>query len=169
MEPIPESQNTAPDTAVGSESPAGSAPLSVPVSDTADVASEGSTDVAPVAEPASEVAPETPPSTKPAPSPVPPTPEAQAVPAPVPVVVVKRNDVREYLVMALDKIRGKKAKKLAKIMDELAKTGSITNDQVEKLIHCSHASASRYLDILQAQGKIVAHGTVGHAVRYTKA
>jgi len=71
--------------------------------------------------------------------------------------------------MALDAIAGKKAKKLAKIMAHLDKTGSITNDQVEKLIHSSHATATRYLGILESQGKIVQHGTAGQAVRYTKA
>ena len=77
--------------------------------------------------------------------------------------------MREYLVMAMEKITGKKTKKLAKIMEAVEKRGSITNDEVEKLVRCSHASATRYLSELEKSGKLLQVGKIGHAVKYTKA
>lgn len=85
-----------------------------------------------------------------------------------PPVTVKRNDVREFLAMALEKIAGKKKKKLERIMAEIERTGKITNDQVQKLLHCSDATATRYLIELQRTGRIWRSGSRGRGVNYLK-
>ena len=62
----------------------------------------------------------------------------------------------------------KKQANLDKIITELEKRGTITNDEVEKLLHCSDATASRYLLELVKQGKIKKVGTTGAGVVYMK-
>lgn len=62
----------------------------------------------------------------------------------------------------------RKEKKLAKIMNLFAKQTEITNNQVEKLLHVSDATATRYLSLLSKRGKLTQHGKTGHAVTYTK-
>ena len=44
----------------------------------------------------------------------------------------------------------------------------ITNDEVEKILHISDATATRYLDILENEGKIKQEGKTGKAVFYSK-
>lgn len=150
------------------ETPPSSAIPSAPVSDTADVASQGPTDSTTDTPVVPEPAPEAPVPTETVASPIAATPEPVVAPTSAPVVV-KRNDVREYLVMALEKITGKKTKRLAKIMAYVEANGTVTNDQVEKLIRCSHASATRYLSELEKQGKITQDGKIGRGVTYRKA
>jgi Fic family protein len=53
-------------------------------------------------------------------------------------------------------------------MGLFAKKPSITNDEVEKLLHVSDATATRYLSHLEQQGRIMQTGKTGHAVSYTK-
>ena len=48
------------------------------------------------------------------------------------------------------------------------KKQEITNDEVEKLLHVSDTTATRYLDHLEKQGRITQRGKTGHAVTYTK-
>lgn len=62
----------------------------------------------------------------------------------------------------------RREKKLAKIMNLFAKQTEITNNQVEKLLHVSDATATRYLTELEKRGKLTQHGKTGHAVTYTK-
>lgn len=62
----------------------------------------------------------------------------------------------------------RKEKKLQKIMNLFAKHTEITNNQVEKLLHVSDATATRYLTELEKRGKLTQHGKTGHAVSYTK-
>ena len=62
----------------------------------------------------------------------------------------------------------RKEKKLAKILTLFAKQTEITNNQVEKLLHVSDATATRYLTELEKRGKLTQHGKTGHAVTYTK-
>lgn len=62
----------------------------------------------------------------------------------------------------------RKEKKLAKILTLFAKQTEITNNQVEKLLHVSDATATRYLNELEKRGKLTQHGKTGHAVTYTK-
>ena len=44
----------------------------------------------------------------------------------------------------------------------------ITNDEVEKLLHVSDATATRYLSALEKEGKIKQVGKTGKAVVYSK-
>lgn len=76
---------------------------------------------------------------------------------------------RELLKIARAKIQTKKHGKLEKIMTLFEKKEKITNDDVEKLLHCSDATARRYLNELVKQGKIKRVGTAGAGVAYTKA
>ena len=53
-------------------------------------------------------------------------------------------------------------------MEALSKKNKITNDEVEKLLYISDATATRYLSVLVKEGKIRKVGTVGSGVAYTK-
>lgn len=59
-------------------------------------------------------------------------------------------------------------KKLLKVMGLFAKQTEITNDEVEKLLHVSDATATRYLAELEKRGKIQQVGTTGRGVKYVK-
>ena len=78
------------------------------------------------------------------------------------------NSARDLLVKARATIQDRKARKLEKILEALNAKGNITNDEVEKLLHISDATATRYLSALEKQGKITQVGKTGHAVTYTK-
>lgn len=79
-----------------------------------------------------------------------------------------QNIVVNLLVKARNALQGKKRKKLDKIMTLFAKHNHITNDMVEKLLHTSDATATRYLSILEKENKITQAGHTGHAVSYIK-
>src|SRR3989338_7149475 len=66
----------------------------------------------------------------------------------------------------LDKVSFGKRKKLDRIMNLFLKQSKITNDEVEKFLHVSDATATRYLSILEKEGKIKQNGKTGHAVSY---
>ena len=59
-------------------------------------------------------------------------------------------------------------KKLVKVMTLFVKQTEITNDEVEKLLHVSDATATRYLAELEKRGKIQQVGTTGRGVKYIK-
>jgi len=59
-------------------------------------------------------------------------------------------------------------KKLEKIIEFLNTKGKITNDEVEKLLHVSDATATRYLSILEKEGKIKQEGRTGKSVSYSR-
>src|SRR3989338_10779338 len=75
---------------------------------------------------------------------------------------------RDLLVQARATIQDRKHKKLEKIMEALTAKGKITNDEVEKLLHVSDATATRYLSALEKEGKIQQVGKTGKAVEYTR-
>ena len=68
----------------------------------------------------------------------------------------------------LDKVNIRKRKKLDRIMTMFAKQVNITNDEVEKFLHVSDATATRYLSILEKEGKIKQSGKTGKGVSYSK-
>lgn len=68
--------------------------------------------------------------------------------------VIQTSLARELLVKAREVIQFRKRKKLEKIMSLFLKQASITNDDVEKLLHVSDATATRYLDQLEREGRI---------------
>lgn len=93
------------------------------------------------------------------------------VPEPLPqattsVVAPILNYARDLAVKARAVIQGRKRKKLDKILEAVTKHGSITNDQVEKLLHVSDATATRYLTQLEKEGKLKQEGKTGKSVRY---
>ena len=73
---------------------------------------------------------------------------------------------RDLLVKARATIQFRKTVKLEKIMTELNKKTKITNDEIEKLLHVSDATATRYLSALERQGKIKQVGKTGTGVVY---
>ena len=62
----------------------------------------------------------------------------------------------------------RKQKKLSRIMEAVSANGKITNDEVEKLLHVSDATATRYLAALEKERKVKKIGTTGAHVVYIK-
>ena len=84
-----------------------------------------------------------------------PDPESEPEPsAPVPAPAITRPDSRSLFAKARETIQFRKRKKLEKIMGMFLKQATLTNDQVEKLLHVSDATATRYLDQLEKEGRI---------------
>ena len=87
---------------------------------------------------------------------------------PVPVIIPNKNKVLELLNKAKLAIQFRKRKKLDKIMTLFLKKQKITNDEVEKFLHVSDATATRYLSQLEKENKIKQVGKTGHAVSYSR-
>ena len=75
---------------------------------------------------------------------------------------------RKLLTKARNAIQFRKRKKLDKVMSLFLQQSKITNDEVEKFLHVSDATAERYLNILEKENKIRQVGKTGHAVSYSK-
>ena len=115
-------------------------------------------------------------------APQPPEPPTAQIPANEPIVSAPEplpqattsvvapilNYARVLAVKARAVIQGRKRKKLDKILDAVTKHGSITNDQVEKLLRVSDATATRYLTQLEKEGKLKQEGKTGKSVKYLK-
>ncbi len=54
-----------------------------------------------------------------------------------------------------------------KILAFVQQHGKIKNNDVEKLVGVSNATAERYLDELEKEGKLTQHGIIGQGVFYT--
>ncbi|KKU58550.1 MAG: Cell surface glycoprotein 1 [Parcubacteria group bacterium GW2011_GWA2_47_12] len=80
----------------------------------------------------------------------------------------KSNLARELLITARNAIQFRKRKKLDRVMSLFLKQSKITNDEVEKFLHVSGATATRYLSILEKEGKIKQNGKTGHMVSYSR-
>ena len=65
------------------------------------------------------------------------------------VISPQSNISKNWLGMARFAIQTRRRKKLEHIMALFAKRTNITNDEVEKLLHISDATATRYLEILE--------------------
>ncbi len=63
--------------------------------------------------------------------------------------------------------RIKKVKNKKQILQLLKKKRKIKNDDVERLLKVSDATATRYLNELEKEKKIVQHGETGRSVFYT--
>lgn len=119
--------------------------------------------------PTEESAPETPTTQIPESEPLPPAPEPIAEQSPPPAAAPAVVHVgRDLLVKARATIQDRKRKKLDKILEALTAKGKITNDEVEKLLRVSDATATRYLTTLEQQGKIQQVGKTGKSVEYRK-
>jgi len=105
--------------------------------------------------------------------PLPPEPEpikhaSEPPSAAAPVQTGILHVAREILVKARVAIQDRKRKKRDKIMLALTTKSKITNDEVEKLLHVSDATATRYLSALEKEGKIKQVGKTGQGVVYSK-
>lgn len=117
-----------------------------------------------------ETPPEESPVSAPLPQEIPPAPEVKSIPETIatPIVVASINPVRELLNKARNAIQSRKRKKLDRILNMFTTKSKITNDEVEKLLHVSDATATRYLEILEKENKIKQVGKTGKAVSYSK-
>ena len=95
-------------------------------------------------------------------------PEPEKIIPVVPVIVSNKNKIVELLLKAKNAIQFKKRKKLDKVMALFLKHKNITNDEVEKFLHVSDATATRYLSQLEKENKIKQVGKTGHAVSYSR-
>ena len=88
-----------------------------------------------------------------------------------PIDIVEEEKTRkreENLKLANETRQEKKRKKIDAILDLFAKQTNLTNNEVEKLLHVSDATATRYLETLEKEGKIKQVGKTGKGVSYTK-
>jgi len=61
----------------------------------------------------------------------------------------------------------RKTKNKEKILEYIQENGKIQNNDVERLVAVSNATAERYLNELEKEGQITQHGTIGKSVFYT--
>lgn len=97
--------------------------------------------------------------------------EAPAQPtAHVPVIepFVSQDSRLGWLAKAREAIQFRKRRKLEKIISLFLKHATITNDEVEKLLHVSDATATRYLEQLEKEGKVKQSGRTGTGVSYSR-
>ena len=80
----------------------------------------------------------------------------------------KTSLARQLLVLARNAIQFRKRKKLDRVMSLFLKHSKITNDEVEKFLHVSDATATRYLSILEKENKIKQVGKTGKGVSYSR-
>lgn len=102
-----------------------------------------------------------------------PTPAVQQAPpplapTPIPPFTNFTTRAREMLIKARSAIQSRKRKKLDRILVLLDEKKNIGNGDVEKLLHVSDATATRYLNQLEREGKIIQVGKTGQSVRYVK-
>ncbi len=76
--------------------------------------------------------------------------------------------LHDLLTRARAKIQWRKQRKLDKILEKLTIKNKISNDDVQKLLYVSDATATRYLSTLEQQGKIKQSGRTGKYTFYTK-
>ncbi len=100
--------------------------------------------------------------------------EATPPSVPVPVSVLSQpshKNMSELRAKEHLAIQNKKRKRLNSIMSLFLKNSKITNDEVEKFLHVSDATATRYLTQLEKEGKIKKNekkGKLGKWVSYFK-
>lgn len=87
---------------------------------------------------------------------------------PLSVITSTKLSQKDLWKRFLDKVQIGKRKKLEKIMTLFLKKSKITNDEVEKFLHVSDATAERYLNILEKENKIKQTGKTGYSVFYSK-
>lgn len=140
-----ESASTAPATSK-EETPAAASP---PPSSPAPELPEPAPELPPIETPTPEI-----PQPSPAPQPTQPTNPTATAPI----------TIKDRLYAALEKIQFRKRAKLNKILLLAAKKRSIKNDDVEKLLKVSDATASRYLRQLVQEGRLRRSGMTSSIV-----
>jgi ribosomal protein S25 len=94
-----------------------------------------------------------------------------SVVAPVVAPVIAQTftkSIRELFTKAQLAIQNRKRKKIDRILTLFAKQAMITNNEVEKLLHISDSTATRYLSTLEKEGKIKQNTKKGHTTSYSK-
>lgn len=79
-------------------------------------------------------------------------------------VLARRRKTKSFI----EEQVARKAENKKKILEFLASNERVKNDDVEKLLGVSNATAERYLDELEKEGKLTQHGEIGRSVFYTK-
>lgn len=109
------------------------------------------TEAAPRTESVASPSPAAPTEEKPQPvENMPVTPNIPASPPPI----ISSPDIRALKSKAVEAVQARRKDKLEKIITLTKERGSITNDEVEKLLHVSDATATRYLAELVKQGRL---------------
>ncbi len=130
------------------DAPAPTAPADVPVIDASPVSSEATT---------TDSVPTTPSQAETPAAPAAPEPLTHQAEIPAPIIVTDTG-IKSRLSQALEALRFRKRAKLDKILALAAKKGKIKNDDVEKLLHVSDATATNYLSQLVREGKLKKSG-----------
>lgn len=183
QEPAPEATQAVPE----SPSPTAEAPAETPLPETTQTVPEPASapEVTP-SEPAVEVPPpvevqtdqpatptaQIPPNEPIAPESEPIKPEPDPIQPPSSAALAQTgilHTARDLLTKARVSIQDRKRKKRDKIMAALNTKNKITNDEVEKLLHVSDATATRYLSVLVKEGKIKQEKRTGAGVSYSRA
>lgn len=77
--------------------------------------------------------------------------------------IARRNATAGFIAKQMEqKVENKK-----KILEFIQTNGKTQNNDVEKLVGVSNATAERYLDELEKEGKLTQHGEIGQGVFYT--
>jgi len=168
-QPVPESSTPTIETPAPAIEPT-APPQEAPSATTAPEASPAPAEAVPAPETAHESTPtaQIPPNEPlpPESEPIETAPEPPSAAAPVQTGIL--HAAREILVKARVAIQDRKRKKRDKIMTALNTKTKITNDEVEKLLHVSDATATRYLSALEKENKIKQVGKTGTGVVYSK-
>src|SRR3989344_4975943 len=77
--------------------------------------------------------------------------------------IARRNANAGFIAKQMEQ----KAANKQKILEFIQTNGKIQNNDVEKLVGVSNATAERYLDELEKEGKFTQHGEIGQGVFYT--
>jgi predicted HTH transcriptional regulator len=77
--------------------------------------------------------------------------------------IARRNANTGFIAKQMEQ----KSQNKQKILEFVQQNGKIQNNDVEKLVGVSNATAERYLDELEKEGKLTQHGTIGQSVFYT--
>ncbi len=77
--------------------------------------------------------------------------------------IARRNTNAGFVAKQMEQKSENKQKILAFVQEH----GKIQNNDVEKLAGVSNATAERYLDELEKEGKLTQHGSIGQGVFYT--
>jgi hypothetical protein len=91
--------------------------------------------------------------------------------APVVAPVIAQTftkSIRELFTKAQLAIQNRKRKKIDRVMTLFAKQTKITNNEVEKFLHVSDSTATRYLTTLEKEGKVRQNAKKGHTTSYSK-
>ena len=77
--------------------------------------------------------------------------------------IARRNTTAGFIAKQMEQ----KVENKRKILAFVQTHGKIQNNDVEKLAGVSNATAERYLEELEKEGKLTQHGEIGQSVFYT--